>query len=247
MNKNLKILIYTALMTAFVFIMTSIIKIPIPFSNGYIHLGDMMIFISGLLLGPLYGAFASGVGSALADLTGGYAHWALPTLLIKGGMGFIIGLFATQKPYHKYLHYSVGLVGLVGTFFAMWYLRNPDMAVIMNEVSESTTLESAFLSLDGLKSQFVSIGIFFLLYTIIIQILKKKYTLPDHYIGGMMLSGIWMVCGYYIASGIMYGSFLVSLFSLPWNIVQFAAGGIIAYFVMTRLNKTEVTYEKLHL
>lgn len=53
MKNNLKALVYTALMTAFVFVTTSIIQIPIPFTGGYIHAGDMTIFVAGILLGPI--------------------------------------------------------------------------------------------------------------------------------------------------------------------------------------------------
>ncbi|HAS73556.1 MAG TPA: hypothetical protein DCS67_05375 [Clostridiales bacterium UBA8960] len=74
MKNNVRLLIYTALMTALVFITTSIIKIPIPFTGGYIHAGDMCIFIAGILLGPVHGALAAGIGSAMADFLGGYAQ-----------------------------------------------------------------------------------------------------------------------------------------------------------------------------
>jgi len=102
MKSNIRTLTYTALMTAFVFITTSVIKIPIPFTNGYIHAGDTAIFLGGILLGPVHGAVAAGIGSAMADLLGGYAHWALPTLLIKGLMGFIVGYFSSEKRNQKH-------------------------------------------------------------------------------------------------------------------------------------------------
>ena len=35
-------------------------------------------------MGPLYGGFAAGIGSAFADILGGYAFYAPATLLIKG-------------------------------------------------------------------------------------------------------------------------------------------------------------------
>ena len=97
MKYNLRTLIYTALMTAFVFITTSIIKIPIPFTDGYIHAGDMCIFVAGILLGPWYGGAAAGLGSAMADFLGGYGQWVLPTLIIKTIMGMLIGYFAKSN------------------------------------------------------------------------------------------------------------------------------------------------------
>jgi uncharacterized membrane protein len=77
-------------MTAMVFIFTFFIKIPAP-PNGYIHPGDGIIFLAGEILGPI-GAVCAGLGSALADLAGGYAAYAAPTFVIKAAMGLLAGL-----------------------------------------------------------------------------------------------------------------------------------------------------------
>jgi uncharacterized membrane protein len=94
-------IILTGLMMAMIVVATILIVIPTPFTNGYIHLGDAMIFLSVLILGWKRGAVAAGVGSALADLLVGYAVWAPWTLVIKGAMGAVMGLFilkAMRKP-----------------------------------------------------------------------------------------------------------------------------------------------------
>jgi len=44
-------LVLTALMMCLVLLATIAIRIPAPFTQGYVHLGDTMIFISVLLLG----------------------------------------------------------------------------------------------------------------------------------------------------------------------------------------------------
>ncbi len=74
-------------MVALIFVLTFAIKVPVPFTRGYIHLGDSMIFIAAILFGWRVGALAGGLGSALADVVGGYAFWAIPTFIIKGIMG----------------------------------------------------------------------------------------------------------------------------------------------------------------
>ena len=71
------------MMTALTCIATMIIHIPSP-ANGFVNLGDGFVILSGLLLGPLFGAAAAGIGSMLADLLLSYAHYAPATLLIKG-------------------------------------------------------------------------------------------------------------------------------------------------------------------
>lgn len=84
-----KIAIY-ALSIALVFISTAVFQIPIPL--GYMHLGNTMILTTAFLFGPGVGFAAGGFGSMLADLVTGYAYWSLPTLLIKGIMGLVIGI-----------------------------------------------------------------------------------------------------------------------------------------------------------
>lgn len=61
---------------------TMIIRIPTP-TQGYIHLGDGMVLICGILLGPGLGALAAGIGSMMADLIGGYMAWVPGTFAIK--------------------------------------------------------------------------------------------------------------------------------------------------------------------
>ena len=89
-DKTSKVVL-TALMMCLIILATMLIKIPIPFTQGYVHLGDAMIFLSVLILGWKYGIVAAGVGSMLGDIIGGAAAWAPWTLVIKGGMALIMG------------------------------------------------------------------------------------------------------------------------------------------------------------
>ena len=73
-----------AAMTAVVFLLTFVPKIPIPL--GYAHLGDAGIFLIICLVGKREGVLAGCLGSMLADFLGGFALWMGPTLLIKWAM-----------------------------------------------------------------------------------------------------------------------------------------------------------------
>lgn len=106
-------LVLTALMVCLVLLATYIIKIPSPFTQGYVHLGDTMIFLSVLLLGKKGGAAAAGLGSALADLMGGYAAYAPWTFIIKGLMAFIMGVFIEMMLKKKKHHVKIGSVPLI--------------------------------------------------------------------------------------------------------------------------------------
>ena len=85
-----------ALLVALTAAATLVIRIPTPATQGYINVGDAVVFVSALLFGARAGALAGGIGAALADLIGGYTFWVPFTLAIKGLEGFIAG-FLFQK------------------------------------------------------------------------------------------------------------------------------------------------------
>jgi len=76
-------LVLAGLLSALVVISTILIQIPSP-TKGYIHLGDSIVYLSGILLGPLAGGLAAAVGSALADLISGFGFYAPASFIIKG-------------------------------------------------------------------------------------------------------------------------------------------------------------------
>jgi uncharacterized membrane protein len=85
-----------AVMSALVTVGTLIVQIPNGM-GGYFNFGDVMIFITALTFNPLIGGVAGGLGSAIADIIGGYPIFALPTLVIKGFEGLIASLIANKK------------------------------------------------------------------------------------------------------------------------------------------------------
>ncbi len=89
---KVKELALVALFIALVAVATMIVRVPIPQTNGYMNLGDSMVLLSGIFFGPGVGFMAGGIGSALADIFGGYYQWAPWTLFIKGIEALIMGL-----------------------------------------------------------------------------------------------------------------------------------------------------------
>jgi hypothetical protein len=55
MKTDVKKFVLTGLMTAMVFVLTFTLKVPVPYTSGYIHLGDSMIYLSVIVLGPCMG------------------------------------------------------------------------------------------------------------------------------------------------------------------------------------------------
>lgn len=89
-RSSTRTVILAALLAAFTTVATMMIKFPTP-TLGYIHLGDGLVLLCGVLLGPGMGAAAAGIGSMLADLFSGYAAFAPATLIIKALTAFVGG------------------------------------------------------------------------------------------------------------------------------------------------------------
>ncbi len=88
---------YAGILTALVLLLTLYIHLPVPMTHGYVHLGDAAVLLCGILLGP-WGFVPAALGSALADLSSGFAIYALPSLVIKGLMALLIGACVHKQP-----------------------------------------------------------------------------------------------------------------------------------------------------
>lgn len=82
--------ILTALFAALTCVATLVITIPSP-TGGFFNLGDCIVILSAVILGPVYGMLAAGIGSGLADILAGFATYAPATLVIKALMGLAVG------------------------------------------------------------------------------------------------------------------------------------------------------------
>lgn len=82
----------TALFAALIFVATFSIKLPLSVT-GYVHLGDTFILLACVFLPMPYAVLASGLGSALADVLGGYVAYAPITFVVKCLMALTFALF----------------------------------------------------------------------------------------------------------------------------------------------------------
>lgn len=96
-NNKTRQLVTTALMISLIVLGTLLFRLPIPMTQGYIHLGDTMICLGVILLGKRNASIAAGIGSAMADLLGGYSYWAPWSLVIKFAMAFTAGLIIEKR------------------------------------------------------------------------------------------------------------------------------------------------------
>lgn len=82
---------------AVLIVATAVTKFAIPKPSIYFNLGEAVIYLVALLYGGKTGGILGGVGSALADLLGGYPIWAPFTFVIKGLEGYIVGTVNNNK------------------------------------------------------------------------------------------------------------------------------------------------------
>lgn len=111
MNNNLKKLILAALFAALSCVATMSIHIPTPGTSGYIHPGDAIVILSGVILGPVWGFLAGGIGSALSDLIGGYFIYVPITFVIKGLVALAAGLLYQKVGKNQKSRYIAVILG----------------------------------------------------------------------------------------------------------------------------------------
>ena len=162
--------VLTAMMMCIIMVAIFVLRIPVPFTQGYVNLSDGIIFIAIALLDKKHSVAAASLGCMMGDVLGGFAMWAPWTFCIKGLMALITVL-------------------------------------IIEAFAEKCKSAKTKLA---------------------VQIIA------------MVCGGLFMVFGYFIAEGIMYGSWAVAALGVPWNIGQFTVGIILALVITAALKKAGV-------
>lgn len=104
--------VLAAVMGALTCAATMAIRIPTPGTGGYVHPGDALVILCGVVLGPVGGALAAGIGSALADLAAGAPLYVPVTLVLKGAIALAAGLLYQKLPRNRRT-LAVALGGMV--------------------------------------------------------------------------------------------------------------------------------------
>lgn len=153
MNTKTKKLSLGALFVALTLVAT---MMAIPMAFGYINLGDGIILTAGYLLGPYYGMLAGALGAAMADITLGYAQYILPTLILKGIMGFLAGVASTKKGKTAWIYYiCAGFIMITGYYLFDSFLQgnflSPMSSIPFNVLQYSVGILICRLIGPGLK------------------------------------------------------------------------------------------------
>ena len=80
-NNKIYLLCITGVFTALVFVVTAYLHIPT--NNGYIHVGDALIYLAACLLPWPYAMVVGAGGAFLADCLTGFAIWAPGSVIVK--------------------------------------------------------------------------------------------------------------------------------------------------------------------
>ncbi len=104
-------------------LVTLFIRIPLP-SRGYFNVGDVAVVFGGLLLGfmhprqgVLWALAACGIGSALADILGGFAVFAPLTFAAKGAEGALAAVAASRTGAQRFIVLGLGGLAMVAAYF----------------------------------------------------------------------------------------------------------------------------------
>ena len=129
-KKAVLMLCVTAMMAALVAVGSKIpdIQIPSPLGTNRFHLGNVMCALSGLLLGPWWGALASGLGSALYDLLLDPTRFAeFPiTFVTKGIYGLVAGavFFKVFKAKSNYINEAIATALAAVSYIAVYLAKS---------------------------------------------------------------------------------------------------------------------------
>ena len=105
--------VLAALITLFMWF----VKIPIPATSGYVHLGDSLIYLAVYILPMPYAVAAAAVGGAIADLCVGAVSYVLPTAVIKALMAYLASLFFRGEDTKLPQFFAAFLFGAIITVF----------------------------------------------------------------------------------------------------------------------------------
>ena len=136
-----------AILTAVTIVFTLAVRIPFAPTRGYFTLADVGVYFAAFAFGPLIGFIVGGLGTGLADIMGGYAHFAIWSFLIHGFQGLVAGLLGYRKGLAGMVAgWIVGGVVMVGGYFIVeYFLYGPGPAV-----GEATTINLPQVAIGGL-------------------------------------------------------------------------------------------------
>jgi len=217
-----EMVIFSALVAA----ATMVFSVYVPATRGYFNVGEIMVYTSALLTGPVVGAFAGGVGSMIADIALGYTHYAPATLVIKGLEGFIVGYLSRRMiryPETAWRVFSsaaaVAVALLVWTVGANYYTGEVELSLglpTLNSVQVTFLIPLTF---------WIIVAALSLLFILLICYVTDPYI--GWSVGAVLAGGVVMVLGYFLYETYLFG-LGAALVEVPVNVGQVTVGLIVS-------------------
>lgn len=210
---------------ALVCVVTISFTVTVPATGGYFNLGEGLIYVAALTFGPVVGAFAGGVGAAIADILLA-PPFAPGTLIIKSVEGALVGFLGkkigTQTSKSNWRIYTALLGTTVGVLLAAtgayYYSGNVDLYIGLPPPPNPITLfipPEFWYLLGGLTA---------------LLIVLASFKIEPHLgwtIFSTIVGGLTMVIGYFLYEQIVLGK-TTAVFEIPVNIGQVLIGLVIA-------------------
>jgi uncharacterized membrane protein len=215
-----------AAFAALVCVATLVFTLYVPATTGYFNIGETVIYVAALLFGPYVGAFAGGLGAAIADIVVAPV-FAPGTLVIKSFEGAIVG-FLGKKLFKQASKFS-------------WRICTAALGMIVGVLLAIT----GFLYLSGnvelylgipppqnpTFTGFVPAEIWYLLGGLVAFLLILAGFRIEPEIGravfSIILGGLEMVAGYFLYEQLVLSK-PTAIAEIPVNIGQMLVGLIVA-------------------
>jgi uncharacterized membrane protein len=224
-----------AIFTAFVFAVTFSFAATTS-TGGYFDVGEIMVYITALVMGPYVGAFAGGVGSMLSDALLA-PQFAIGTLVIKGAEGFIVGYLSQRFPqilaekHHRLIAVILG-VTVAATVIVSGTVSFPDVSFLLGQQGFTPTATSPDIALSWVIWLVLG-GLAFATTVLVSMRIGPRFTWISM---AILLGGAEMVIGYFLYETRVLQLGLVSPSAeIPVNALQAIAGLLIAPPVAARV------------
>ncbi|MDW8083997.1 MAG: ECF transporter S component [Candidatus Caldarchaeum sp.] len=215
--------VFTALVTA----ATMVLSVYFPLTRGYFNLGETMVYLAALVGGPFVGAFAGGVGSAIADVLLGYYAFAPGTLVIKAAEGAVAALLYRRLRRIDVPRALLLSAVMVGVYFGILVSVG---VFLMSGLVEITVYAAG--TFEVLVSPATWVLLALLGSAVPAYFVFRKKELEAWLVISLLAAGLVMVIGYFLYEllavelGILPG--IVPVAEIPLNIGQVVVGSAVA-------------------
>jgi uncharacterized repeat protein (TIGR04002 family) len=114
-NPSVRGVVVSGLFAAIIFVVT-MLHVPTP-NQGYIHVGDALIYLAASLMPLSYALPCAAIGAAFADILSGESYWAVFTVVIKA----VLVLFFTSRRETILCKRNIAALFIAGIFGLVGY------------------------------------------------------------------------------------------------------------------------------